>query len=178
MLTDLKLYYIDNNTNSLNKISAFSPFLYKCTQTLFSVKKDYSLIKNIYGHSIALHSSAFKYGSIISGQGICPPSSEILKPGVKLEVHCIQPLYTLYTQGPKIVSLERPCVPNSAFLIHNTCSTPLTEKNNGRCIEVLKDTEGFVSYCPILFMTLMTFDIKFTQDQGEFIQWSITLEEF
>ena len=176
MFTDLRLYYIDDNNNV--PVHAFIPLIDKCTQTLFPVKKEHSLVRNIYGHCVSLHSLPFKYGSIITGQGLCPPSSEILRPGAHLTVHCIQPLYTLSVQGPKIITLARPYVSNSVFLIENDHTAPLLLKERSqKSIEVPEGSQGFISYCPILSMTLISFETKFIEDQGECVQWSLTLEE-
>ncbi|PPE03168.1 hypothetical protein [Holospora curviuscula] len=178
MVTDLRLYYLDQTSNESESIQASNPCLQTCTQTLFSAKKEGHLIRNIYGHCITLHSIPFKYGSIITGQGTFPPSSKILKPGIRLKVYCIQPLYTLKVQGPKMISLERPCVPYSVFLIQDKHSVPIALKEHSeQNVEIPQDAHGFISYCPILFMIVTAFDIKFTEDHGESFQWSLTLEE-
>ncbi|ETZ06929.1 hypothetical protein P618_200902 [Holospora obtusa F1] len=179
MLTDLRLYPIDDSNSFRNKFSAYPSFLHKCAQTFFSVKKEVPLIQNIYGHYIRLHPLPFKYGSIITGNGPCPPSSQILKPGVKLEVHCIQPLQTLYIKGPQTIKLDHPCVPNSVFLIHESHSTPLAVQNfNEPIFDISSENYGFISYCPILFMILINFDVKFTEEHGEGAHWTIILEEY
>lgn len=176
MTTDLKIYYLNPCDERSSAFNILGPFLHKCTQTLFPIRKDSLVIRNIYGNCISVHPQTSRYGSIISGQGICAPSAEVLWPGARFMVHCIQPVYTSYIDASS-VKLLRPCVEHSAFLIDQQQECPLPLVVVEQTVLIPETHKGFVSYCPILCMTLINFDVKFTENQEEPMFWTLTLEE-
>lgn len=176
MITELQLYNLNSPQSAC---IALVPLLHKCTQTLTPLKKEAHTFRDIYGHSVSLGGARFRYASIVSGQGLCAPSTEALSIGARLLVHCIQPIYTPHVQGETVVSLARPCVPGSAFLINNAQTNPLPLETTSphRSVIIPQGNAGYLSYCPVLEMTLTHFEMKVFEDQDNLISWVLHLEE-
>lgn len=176
MITELQLY---NLNTPQSECIALVPLLHKCTQNLTPLKQEGHKFRDIYGQHIALGTVKSRYASIVSGQGLCAPSIEALSIGAKLLVHCIQPIYTPHVNGETVVSFARPCVPGSVFLINNENShpLPLTTTMPHRSVIIPQGGTGYLSYCPVLEMTLTHFEMKTFEDQESLVSWTLHLEE-
>lgn len=176
MITTLQLYNLNSPQSAC---VALLPLLHKCTQTLTPLKQESHTFRDIYGKHVTLGAARFRYASIVSGQGICAPSAEVFSLGAKLSVHCIQPIYTSHVHGGNEVPFLRPCVPGSVFLINNenTHPLPLTTISPHRSVVIPQKAKGYLSYCPVLEMTLTHFEMKIFEDQENLISWTLHLEE-
>ena len=176
MITGLQLYHL--NAPQAECIR-FIALLDKCTQSLAPLPQDGHKFRDIYGKPVALGMPSLRYTSIISGQGLCGPSMEALSVGAKLLVHCIHPLYTEQVQGGTIISLTRPCVPGSVFLMNHQRTHPLSLETEAphRKVRIPEGSSGYLSYCPVLAMSLTHFEMKVVEDQELVMSWTLHLEE-